>query len=587
METFMHVLDQINGILWHEIVLYVLLGVGVLFTIWSKFGQWRALTHGVAVIRGKYDEKGDPGAINHFQALSAALSATVGLGNIAGVAIAVSIGGPGAVFWMWVVGLVGMALKMTEVTQAMLYRNTDDPENPHGGAMWVCVRGFPDISRVLTPFAWIVGSIFCLTLLVSAVTGGNMFQAWNVADISFEYFGMPQIVSGIIMTIVVGLVIVGGIKRIGSVAGRLVPFMCILYVLAGLYVVVTNLDRIPEMFALIFREAFAPSEAVGAFIGGTAGFGFLKGMQRALFSNEAGQGSAPIAHSAAKTNEPVREGVVAGLEPFVDTLCVCTITALVILLSGAWNRDPALAFVDGPPAVAPLSPAAAGASEWRFESARVKVDTERDDQAEAEGQLREGKEVFLVVDAGKNSETGMSRHRVAGVLRRNDGGEWFAEFDKFTSETEPQIAVEGVYLGFKGATLTAKAYDRVLPGLGYWVVPATAWLFAISTIISWSYYGEQGIVFLFGLRWVMTYRIIYCLLILVATAGWIRTETQLDIVSTLGTGVMLWANIPIMLLFGRRAMREFHEYMRRLDAGEFRGHGYPKLTDVVEGKDVE
>jgi len=351
-----------------------------------------------------------------------------------------------------------------------------------------------------------------------------------------------------------------------------------LAVAGGVVVILLQAHRIPEMFALIFREAFTPSHSAGAFLGGSAGFGFLKGMQRALFSNEAGQGSAPIAHSAAKTDEPVREGVVAGLEPFIDTLCVCTITALVILLSGAWNRGPALAFVGGAPT---FEQAADGT--WQASPVAVVVR----DEAEARAQLREGKEVFLTVHAGKNPETKGEQEQVNGALHRAQDGTWTAEFRPIASAVRPEIADQGVYLGFKGATLTAKAFDRTIPGLGLWIVPGTAWLFAFSTIISWSYYGEQGVVFLFGLRSVFLYRLVYCLLILVSATPLIRTEQQLDVISSLGTGVMLWANIPIMLLFGKTAMRAYHDYMKRLDAGEFTGHAYPDLVDVVEGKDVE
>ncbi len=577
MDQLMNALTVVNDILWDNVVLYVVLAVGVLFTFWSGFGQYRSLTHGVSVVRGKYDDKNHPGAINHFQALSTALSATVGLGNIAGVSIAISLGGPGAVFWMWVTALVGMALKLTEVTQAMLYRNTDDPENPHGGAMWVCKKGFAKFSPALAPVGVALGALFCITLVISTVTGGNMFQAWNVADIGFSYFGIPEIVTGIVLTLGVGIVIVGGIKRIGDVAGLIVPFMCGLYILAGLYVIITNIAEVPATFALIFKEAFAPSEAVGAFIGGTAGYGFLKGMQRALFSNEAGQGSSPIAHSAAKTNEPAREGLVAGLEPFVDTICVCTITALVILLSGMWNRDPALKF-DGPaPAITQTAP-----GEWSFEPVKVAVASE----AEAARQTRNGAGIFLVVRAGTNGATGGDHHQVNGTLSGNEQDGWTATFNPIRTDTQPEIVRDGVYLSFKGATLTAKAYDRVLPGLGLWIVPATAFLFAFSTMISWSYYGEQGIVYLFGRKSIMPYRIVYCALILVSCSGFIRTENELDILSTLGTGVMLWVNIPIMLIFGRDAMRAYHDYNRRLRSGELKGHAYPKVTDVVEGRDV-
>jgi AGCS family alanine or glycine:cation symporter len=324
MDNINNIMAALNAILWHDVALWLLLGTGVTFTFWSGFSQYRALTHGTHVLRGRYDEPDDPGAINHFQALSAALSATVGLGNIGGVALAIALGGPGAVFWMWVVGFFGMAIKLTEVTLAMLYRNTDDPDNPHGGPMWVVSKG----AALMNPrFAWLgkaVGAIFCITLLVSTATGGNMFQAWNVAEITHAYFGVPGIVTGIVLSILVGMVIIGGIKRIGAVAGRLVPIMVALYLLAGSYVLIVHAERLPGLLRLIVTSAFSPTEGSGAFLGGTMAYAFLFGMKRALFSNEAGQGSSPIAHSAAKTREPVREAIVAGLEPFIDTIVVCT-----------------------------------------------------------------------------------------------------------------------------------------------------------------------------------------------------------------------------------------------------------------------
>jgi AGCS family alanine or glycine:cation symporter len=179
-------INAINAVLWHDLVLYAVLGVGVLFTIWSGFCQYRSLTHGTSVIRGKYDDKNDPGAINHFQALSTALSGTVGLGNIAGVAVAVALGGPGAIFWMWIVGIVGMALKMTEVTQAMVFRDTSDPDNPRGGAMWVATRGFEKFG--LKKLGVVIGFVFCITVIISTITGGNMFQSWSVGQITKTYF---------------------------------------------------------------------------------------------------------------------------------------------------------------------------------------------------------------------------------------------------------------------------------------------------------------------------------------------------------------------------------------------------------------
>ncbi|WP_428101221.1 alanine/glycine:cation symporter family protein [Candidatus Rariloculus sp.] len=589
MDSLVAVVSTINNAIWHDYALLAVLGAGVLFTFWSGFGQYRALTHGVAVITGKYDDKSDPGAINHFQALSTALSATVGLGNIAGVAIAISLGGPGALFWMWMVGVAGMCLKMTEVTQSMLFRDTSDPGNPHGGPMWVCRRGIAQLAPSLAPVGTIIGVIFSLTLLVSTATGGNMFQAWNVADISFTYFGLPRWIAGVILTLAVGLVIIGGIKRIGEIAGRIVPFMCATYLLAGLLVIVVNISEVPAIFALIFTEAFSPSEGIGAFIGGTAGYGFLKGLQRAFFSSEAGQGSAPIAHSAAKTNEPVREGVVAGLEPFIDTIVVCTVTGLVILSSGVWNRDPALVH-DTAPSISPViadggqAAAAEGDIEWQMDSVRVTVA----DELVADAQMRDGTVVFVVVEAGANSETGLARSRVFGTLTGSDAAGWTVEFDRFDAAAgvTPTLVVDGVFFDFKGASLTAKAFDRVFPGLGIWIVPMAAWLFAFSTIISWGYYGEQGIVYLLGQRSVMSYRVVYCMLILVSVQ-FVRTQDELDLFSTFGTGLMLWVNVPIMLIFGPMAMRAYHDYFGRLRRGEMVPARTPRLDRSAAGHDAE
>ncbi len=578
----MDFIEAINDVIWHKYVLFAVLGTGVLFTVWSGFCQYRALTHGVAVTRGKYDNPDDPGAINHFQALSAALSATVGLGNIGGVALAIGLGGPGAVFWMWVVGVVGMALKTTEVTLAMLYRNTDDPDNPHGGAMWVVSKGVAKWKPSLAWLGKLVGGIFCVTLIVSAITGGNMFQSWNVADLTHHYFGVPQIATGIVLAILVGMVIIGGIKRIGAVAGRLVPAMCAMYLVAAVYVLIVKIDVVPAMLVLIVKSAFSPLEAQGAFIGGTLGYAFLMGMKRALFSNEAGQGSAPIAHAAAKTSEPVREAVVAGLEPFIDTIVVCTLTALVILSSGIWNRGPE-ATLDVLPRVVAVENKA---DTWTLEETDVSeiVTDEWTDR------------VKIIVIGAPNKDTGNRLYSITGELQREgDSASIKWDKDNVTSTTQPTFELEdtdvapgSLFFVYKGAVLTAEAFDRVTDGLGKYLVTLAAWLFAISTMISWSYYGEQGIVYLAGRRWVTPYKYVYCLLIIVAAIPWlVSTEKQLDVLTGLGTGVMLLANIPIMLIFGHQAMKAYHRYMARLKAGEFPVHAAPKITDVVSGKDVE
>ncbi len=574
-------LNVINGVLWHEYVLYTLLGVGLLFTLWSGFCQYRALTHGTEVIRGKYDDKNDPGAINHFQALSAALSATVGLGNFGGVAVAISIGGPGAVFWMWMVGIVGMALKLTEVTLSMLYRNTDDPDNPHGGPMWVAQKGFQKMG--LGALGSTIGAIFCVTLLISTVTGGNMFQSWNVADVTQSEFGLEQWITGVILAGIVAVVIIGGIKRIGAVAGRLVPFMCVTYLVAALVVLALNIGQVPEMLIMIVKSAFNPTEAQGAFLGGTFAGAISWGMKRALFSSEAGQGSSPIAHSAAKTDEPVREGVVAGLEPFVDTIVVCTLTSLVILSSGAWNRNSngvfdQVDFVEVAEQEDGSLVETVGTGNWLAKTDDLPLDAETRDQGWARGPDR----AFLVAQVVTEEGGTPSPGRISGTIEAAPEGN-SAEDDPASTTYPvtwtPIASVEkpvikaldsggyAVFRTYTGASLTSHAFNRVLPGLGTYLVVFASWLFAISTMISWSYYGEQGVIYLFGDRSVIPYKIIYCLLIVAAALPQlISTETELDILTTLGTGVMLWANIPIMLIFGSQGMRAYHDYFKRMKA---------------------
>lgn len=621
-----HTIETLNGYLFSDYTVYALLVTGVIFTIWSGFGQYRALTHGISVVRGKYDSKDDPGAINHFQALSAALSATVGLGNIGGVALAVALGGPGAVLWMWIIGLLGMALKMTEVTQSMLYRNTDDPENPHGGPMFVVKKGFAKWG--LGPIGSVIGGIFVVTLLISALTGGNMFQAWNVADITATYFEVPQIVTGIVLAVGVGLVIIGGIKRIGSVAGKIVPVMCIMYVAAALYVLVLNAGEIPSMLKLIVVSGLpgASPDASGAFLGGTFAYAAMWGVKRALFSSEAGQGSSPIAHSAAKTDEPVREGVVAGLEPFIDTIVVCTLTALVILSSGAYNR-PAEAFPENDIAIVQATDVEGATIEGSWipqtgdlpqkstEAKRILM------TPEGESGWRNGETVFVVVKAsddetvGVDENTGLNLHRITGTVTKNDDETWAVNWSAFESDTAPMFRTNedgtidnGIYADYAGASLTAHAFDRVTPGLGKVLVSIAAWLFALSTMISWSYYGEQGIYYLFG--WlgdkstksaVIVYKLVYCGLILLTTIAatpiiaqadgtkkpLIGTDAELDMWTTLGLGVMLVANIPIMLIFGNQAMKAYHAYFKKMKAGGDPPHDAPSVVDVVEGKDVQ
>jgi len=561
---------SINAVLWNETWIYIIAATGVLFTIWSGFSQFRALTHGPKVIRGVYDDPNDPGAINHFQALSAALSGTVGLGNIGGVALAITLGGPGAIFWMWVVGFLGMSIKLTEVTLAMLYRNTDDPDNPHGGPMWVAGTA---LKKMRPGLGWIgtgLAFLYSFTVMVSSGTGGNMFQAWNVADITNEYFSIPGWISGVILTAIVAAVLIGGIKRIGKVTATLVPSMVFIYIVAGFYVLFSSFDQIPAMMGLIITSAFTSTEATGAFIGGTVGSAFLFGMKRAVFSNEAGQGSSAIAHAAVKTDEPAREGLVGGMEPFIDTIVVCTFTALIILSTGIWNRAPDVAFDSPPQAVQ----TAAG---WAFPDTRLGSSGEWQDQ----------EPLLLIVKAGENAATGQNLHRITGIVSA-DGNNFVAAWQPFAGAVEPQVVDGGFYQDHVGATLTAKAFDSVAPGLGKWLITVASWLFAISTIIAWGYYGEQGAVYMWGNKAALPYRLIYCSLTFVATLGHIKTSADLDNMTGIGLGIIIYANLPICWIFGYQAMRTYKDYIRRLKAGRMGpDHPPPHLDDLISGRDVQ
>ncbi|MFK8029742.1 MAG: alanine/glycine:cation symporter family protein [Gammaproteobacteria bacterium] len=572
MEAFNSFLETANAYLWHDNMLYLIVGVGVLFTVTSFFGQFRSLTHGAKVLRGAYDDPNDPGAINHFQALSGALSATVGLGNIGGVALAISLGGPGAVFWMWIIGFLGMAIKLTEVTQSMLYRNTDDPNNPHGGPMWVASKGMARMSPKLAWLGSLIGGVFCIMLLISTTTGGNMFQAWNVAELGQTYFGIDGWITGIIMSVLVGLVIIGGINRIGKVAGFLVPFMVGLYLIAGTFVLIKNAGAIPDVFRLIFHSAFNPTEATGAFVGGTMASALLFGMKRAIFSNEAGQGSSPVIHSAAKTDEPVREGLVAGLEPFIDTIVVCTFTAVIILSTGVWNRGADGEFTS-PPAIIPV-----GASQFSINDTPAPASTNN--------VWQEGQTVFMFITGDQQEKRGNNLHQLFGnVFEKN--GQMFIDWNNIEMDVTPQLQNAEVFVGLTGATLTARAFDSAAPGLGKWLVSIASLMFALSTMISWSYYGEQCIVYLMGNKAVLTYKFVYCLLIVVATLGFIENSRSLDNLTSFGTGVAVLANIPIMLIFGRQAIRAYHNYFKRVKSGQAEPGANtpaPSIDDIIDGK---
>ncbi|MBD3646332.1 MAG: sodium:alanine symporter family protein, partial [Pseudomonadales bacterium] len=325
--TFLSTLDGwLGSAPWFP---FVLLGTGLFFTLYLKFPQIRFFNHALRIVRGKYDKAGTEGDASHFQALTTAISGTVGTGNIGGVALAVYLGGPAALFWMWMTAFFGMTTKFVEVSLSHKYRVKDENGFIIGGPMFVMERRLN--------MKWLA-IFFAIATVISSFGTGNLPQSNNIASGIRATFGVPEWITGALVAFVLGLVILGGIRRIVKVAEKIVPFMAVLYVFGALAVIGVNLEQVGESFIAVFKDAFTGSAATGGFLGASFAYAFNRGVNRGLFSNEAGQGSAPIAHAAARADEPISEGMVSLLEPFIDTLIICTLTGLVILSSGVWTE---------------------------------------------------------------------------------------------------------------------------------------------------------------------------------------------------------------------------------------------------------
>ena len=318
------------------LIIFLLAFGGIFFTFRYGWISIRGFKHSIDVIRGKYDRPHHEGEITHFQALTSALSATIGLGNIAGVAVAIGMGGPGAIFWMWICAVFGMCSKFSSCMFAQLYREVDAKTGVvRGGPMYYIKLGLADLSPKLKILGKILAALFALFCIGGSFGGGNLFQSNQMYEqlrTTFPNLNNYAVLVGLILAFFVGLVIIGGIKRIGEVTSKLVPFMCSLYVLASMYIIFSHLSEIPFALVQIIKQAFYPNAMFGGFMGV-----LITGVRRASFSNEAGLGSAAIAHAAAKTDEPVREGIVAMIGPFIDTIVVCTMTALVVYLTGVYD----------------------------------------------------------------------------------------------------------------------------------------------------------------------------------------------------------------------------------------------------------
>lgn len=336
LEAIDHVIQLYNDYVGGYLVLFMLIPAGLYFIIRLRFLNVTMLWHSIRVVAGKYDRPGDKGDVNHFKALTTALSATVGTGNIVGVSLAIYLGGPGAMFWMWVTGFLGMILKYTECTLSHKYRVFNSDGSVSGGPMYYMRYAIVQLYRAPV-LAKVMAVFFAIAAILCSLGTGNMAQANSIADVLNTNYNVSVWVTGLINTGLVLLVVVGGIRRIADVASRLVPVMAITYFISAFIVIIAEYDQVPAAFAIIFRDAFSGTAATGGFVGSTFLMTMIWGVRRGLFSNEAGQGSAPIAHAAAKTEYPAREGLVASLEPLVDTLIICTLTALMIVLTGAWQ----------------------------------------------------------------------------------------------------------------------------------------------------------------------------------------------------------------------------------------------------------
>lgn len=339
----MGILEKIDSLMvWYNdyiggfAVLLMLIPTGLYFTFKLRFLNITKLRHSILVVAGKYDRDEDKGDVNHFKALTTALSATVGTGNIVGVALAIGWGGPGAIFWMWVTGFLGMILKYSECTLSHKFRRFNSDGSVSGGPMYYMEHG---LKNKLGGLAKVMAVIFAVAAILCSLGTGNMAQSNSMSEALLGTYHINKYISGGIIALLSLLVIVGGIKRIAEVTSRLVPFMAIVYFLSAILIIALEYDRIPYAFTVIFADAFTGKAAAGGFFGSAFLMTLLMGVRRGLFSNEAGQGSAPIAHAAAKTEWPAREGLVASLEPLVDTIIICTLTALMIILTGAWELD--------------------------------------------------------------------------------------------------------------------------------------------------------------------------------------------------------------------------------------------------------
>ena len=496
---FLIYIDQFLGSAFYFVPL--LLGTGLFFTLYLRFPQIRYFNFALKVVRGKFDKKDDEGDTSHFQALTTALSGTVGTGNIAGVAFAIHLGGPAALFWMLVTAMVGMTTKFVEVTLSHKYREKISDGTMSGGPMYFMKNGDFRLFGNKVSLKW-VGILFAFATVLSSFGTGNLPQINSISNSMLASFGIHKMITGGVLAILLGAVIIGGIKRIAKITEKLVPLMAVIYIFGAFSVIIFNYENIIPSFISIFSELFSGSAAVGGFLGASVSYAISRGVNRGLYSNEAGQGSAPIAHASAKTNEPVSEGLVAILEPFIDTIIICTITGLVLLSSGVWSEKHQNTFAQADLILLD----------------RLYLEEDQDDVKILFDYLN-GNNSINKFNGEANVENGILLNNISIIHARsiaedviiydNSMNRFTGKMNIIDGKLQENLIVEGKSL-VHSAPLTALAFDKgFLGNYGNYIVSIGLLLFAFSTAIAWSYYGDRAMTYLFGTGSVVYYRIIY------------------------------------------------------------------------------
>ena len=527
-----------------------LLGVGVFFTLYLGFPQVRFFKHGWKVLMGKYAKDDDPGDTSHFQALSTALSGTVGTGNIGGVAFAIYLGGPAALFWMWATAFVGMTTKFVEVSISHKYRKEDEQGFMAGGPMYYMEHGLN--------MKWLA-VFFAIATVISSFGSGNMPQANNMASGIETSFAVPSYVTGAILALLLGFVIIGGIQRIAKVASTLVPFMAALYTVGAIAVLITHYENVIPSFIQVFQTAFTGSAAAGGFLGASFAYAFNRGVNRGLYSNEAGQGSAPIAHASARTNEPVAEGMVSILEPFIDTLIICTLTGLVILSSGVWSTKYETEF-------SPFDTEIVMGSYSDNNSQHVKLLSQHLDLSPPDNDPVRAYSGPVDVTEGTLDLTNITvihNRSISEDVKVLRGGALYTGTVVIENGAlnDPNLSLSGYSL-LHSVPLTAQAFRSSFLGQwGEYLVTVGLVLFAFSTALAWSYYGDRAVTYLVGSNWVMPYRLLYVSGFFLATV----VDTSLIwLISAITVALMTLPNLIGILLKAQEIKRMTREYWSRV-----------------------